>query len=401
MHKTIRRSIFAASLSAATALAAAGGAGAQGLSHAATEHANSVSSGLRGPSAVPGNGDAVFVQTDNPSGNTIDVLSEHADGRLSLCDVVPTGGLGAQAVGSAADHLASQGSLQYDPVHRLLFAVNAGSGTISVFTASGRDVHLVQVLSSGGEFPNSIAVHGNLVYVLNSGNGGEVQGYGIVGDYLVPLPGASASLGFKNTNPPYFLDGGGQVGVSPDGSELLVTTKASTSSVEVFAIGHNGQLSAMPTVTADGSNVPFAFVFSPAGQLVLAEAGPSALHTFALGPNQGLTSLSTSVGDNQTALCWVTAAAGYYFVANAGSNDISAYTVAANGTPSLVGATGVVATTDAGPIDMAVSSSGSYLYVEAGVAGAVDEFQVNSDGSLTDLGSVADLGPGIEGIAAD
>lgn len=80
---------------------------------------------------------------------------------------------------------------------------------------------------------------------------------------------------------------------------------------------------------------------------------------------------------------------------------MSAYSVAPNGTPSLVGATGIVGMTDAGPIDMAASTDGSTLYVEAGGAGAVDEFHVNAGGSLSDLGSVAGLGAGIEGIATD
>ena len=105
--------------------------------------------------------------------------------------------------------------------------------------------------------------------------------------------------------------------------------------------------------------------------------------------------------DGQKALCWITPAGGYYYAANAGNNSVSAYSVASDGTPSLVGTTGVVATTDGGPIDMAASADGSTLYVEAGAAGAVDELHVNADGSLSDLGSVAGLGTGIEGIAAD
>ncbi len=50
---------------------------------------------------------------------------------------------------------------------------------------------------------------------------------------------------------------------------------------------------------------------------------------------------------------------------------------------------------------MAASADGKYLYAEAGGAGAVDEFQVSSDGSLSPLGRVAGLGAGIEGIATD
>ncbi|MGB9111522.1 MAG: hypothetical protein WCF24_02215, partial [Acidimicrobiales bacterium] len=73
--------------------------------------------------------------------------------------------------------------------------------------------------------------------------------------------------------------------------------------------------------------------------------------------------------------------------------------VSSSGALSLVGTTGIVASTDAGPIDMAATPDGSTLYVEAGLAGAVDEFHVNGDGTLTPIASVTGLGAGIEGIA--
>ena len=326
-----------------------------------------------GSPAHPGIGQgvpSVFVQTDNPDGNQVIVLAQHHDGRLSEDAAVSTGGLGGIAAGSAADHLASQGSLTYDAEHQLLFAVNAGSGTISVLSVQQRRVRLDQVLSSGGEFPNSIAVHGNLVYIVNSGGTGSVSGFRIFGHHMVAIPGSTRSLGLANTNPPSFLDAPGQVAFSPDGSELLVTTKAASNSIDVFEVGPRGLLSTAPTVNADGTNVRFSFASTPSGQLVVAEPGPSALHTFSFGPNGTLTSLSASVSDGQSALCWLET-------------------------------TGVAATTDAGSIDLTASANGKYLYAEAGIAGAVDEFHINSDGSLSPLGDVAGLGAGIEGIAAD
>ena len=385
MYKTFRRSLAAAAVGALATLGTAATASAQ-------------------PHSIPrpfppGPGHSVFVQTDNPAGNAIDVLAEHSDGRLSLRQVVPTGGLGGQAAGSVADRLASQGSLVDDAARQLLFAVNAGSDTLSVLSTHGPKPRPLQVVSSGGAFPDSVAIHGDLVYVLDAGGAGTVTGYRLLGDRLVALPSSSRSLDLSNTTPPFFLDSPGQIGFSPDGTELVATTKGATSSLDTFAVNPSGYLSATPTVTADAGNVPFSFVDSSSGRLVVAEAGDSALHTYGFAAGGGLTSESASVPDGQKALCWIAAAGRYYYVANAASNTVSAYTLGADGTPTLVGTTGVAATTDAGPIDLAASPDGSTLYVEAGPAGAVDEFHINADGSLSDLGSVAGLGAGIEGIA--
>ncbi|HWN61285.1 MAG TPA: hypothetical protein VNO25_11540 [Streptosporangiaceae bacterium] len=340
---------------------------------------------------------AVFVQTDNPAGNQVIAFAQQPGGQLSQEQVVSTGGLGGAEAG--ANNLASQGSLTYDPGHHLLFAVNAGSDTISVLSVEGRRVRLDQVLSSGGEFPNSIAVHGNLVYVANAGGAGSVSGFSILGQHVVPIPGSARSLGLDDTNPSNFHTGPGQVIFSPNGSELLVNTKEATNSIDVFQVGPAGYLSAAPAVTPDDSSGPFAFAFTPSGQLVVAEVAIAALHTFAFGPHGTLTSLAASVPDGQVAQCWVIAADGFYYVANAGSADLSEYTVAANGTPSLVAA--VAAQTGTGSIDLTASADGKYIYAEAGAGGGtVFELRINSDGSLSPIGSVPGLGADIEGIAA-
>jgi 6-phosphogluconolactonase (cycloisomerase 2 family) len=338
----------------------------------------------------------VFVQTDNPAGNQVIAFAQQPGGQLSQKQTVPTGGLGGAEAG--ANNLASQGSLIYDPGHHLLFAVNAGSDTISVLSVDGSRVRLDQVLSSGGEFPNSIAVHGNLVYVANAGGAGSVSGFRILGQHVVPIPGSTRSLGLDDTNPSNFHDGPGQVIFSPNGSELLVNTKEATNSIDVFQVGPSGYLSAAPAVTPDDSSGPFAFAFTPSGQLVVAEVAIAALHTFAFGPHGTLTSLAASVPDGQAAQCWVIAADGFYYVANAGSADLSEYTVAADGTPALVAA--VAAKTGTGSIDLTASADGKYIYAEAAAGGGtVFELRINSDGSLSPIGSVPGLGADIEGIA--
>ena len=129
---------------------------------------------IHGRSAGTATGPAVFVQTDNTAGNQVVAYARASDGTLTLAGTYPTGGLGGQLAGSVVDHLASQGSLQYDAAQHLLVAVNAGSNSVTVFGVHGTRLHQRQIIGSGGQFPVSVAIHGNLVYVLNALRGGSV-----------------------------------------------------------------------------------------------------------------------------------------------------------------------------------------------------------------------------------
>jgi hypothetical protein len=344
-------------------------------------------------------GSVVWVQTNEPSGNSIVVYDRGSDGRLTRAGTYATGGDGGVAApGTESDHLGSQGSLVYDAASRLLFAVNAGSNSVSTFSVHGDELRLGTIVPSGGQFPASIAVHGRLVYVLNSGGAGTVQGFRIAGDRLVRIPGSARSLGLANSDPPFFLTSPGQIGFTPDGRQLLVTTKASQNTVDVFQVRANGRLSSTPVANASATPVPFAFTFTPQGRLAVGEAGASTVSTYEIQPN-GTLADPKSQPDGQVALCWITRVGTYYYVSNTGSNTLSGYTIASDGQPSLVGATGVVAATEPGPIDSTSPAGTPFLYSETG-SGTVDEFTVNTDGTLTPLGVIGNLPVGIEGIAS-
>jgi DNA-binding beta-propeller fold protein YncE len=200
-----------------------------------------------------------------------------------------------------------RGSLSYDPRHGLLYAVNAGSDTISVFAVRGDRLALRQVLGSGGTFPVSVAVHGDLVYVLNALNGGSVPGYRVLGAFLARIPGSHRGLGLDPNATPQFTTTPGQVAFTPDGTQLVVTTKGNGNDIDVFGVGFGGRLSAKPTVNAEPGTVPFAISFDPFGHLVIAEAGTNAVSTFQL--SRGSTaSLLHRTPTGQAATCWVTTA---------------------------------------------------------------------------------------------
>ncbi len=341
-------------------------------------------------------GSVVWAQTNEVAGNRIVVYDRAGDGTLSQAGTYATGGNGGVAApGAESDHLASQGSLVYDSRHSILIAVNAGSDTVTTFKVHGDRLQGRKVVASGGDFPASIAVHGRLVYVLNAGGPGIVQGYWIRGHHLRPIAGSARSLGLANGNPPNFLTSPGQVGFSPNGRKLLVTTKLSGSHVDVFHVRGDGTLSAAPVVNNSATPVPFAFTFTPQGRLADGEAGASSLTTYELN-GDGTLADPRSATDGQMALCWIVRAGGFYYVSNTASNNLSSFTVAVDGTPTLLAA--VAAPTNAGPIDLTVS--GRYLYGQTGTTGTIDEFRINGDGSLTAIGSVTGLPVGQEGIAS-
>jgi 6-phosphogluconolactonase (cycloisomerase 2 family) len=347
--------------------------------------------------ATPGErSGAVFVQTDNLAGNTIVVYDRGGDGSLHLAGSYPTDGKGGALTGAAVDFLASQGSLASDPRNNVLYAVNAGSDTLTVFGVHGDRLARRQVVSSGGSFPVSIAVHGNLLYVLNARDGGSVQGYVRVGQVLLPVPGWHRSLGLDPTLTPEFTSTPGQVAFTPDGRKLVVTTKGNGSNIDVFAVDRFGALSAQPVVNADPGQVPFAVTFDAGGHLVVAEAA-NAVATFTINAD-GTLGLVDRESTGQAATCWIVRSGSSFYASNTGSASLSGYHDDGTGTLSALGNT----STDPGTVDAAVSSDNRYLYAQTGAAGIVDAFRIGAGGSLTQVGAIVVPGAiGGEGIVAD
>ncbi len=345
---------------------------------------------------------AVFVQTNDEAGNAILVYRRGADGALRRVGRVPTGGRGGSEPGAVVDPLASQGSLTYDGRHRLLYAVNAGSDTLTVFAVHGTRLTRRQVLSTGGHLPVSVGVAREVVYVLNAGGDGSVSGYRVHGRDLARIPGSTRTLGLGNPAAPPFLSSPSQVAVTPDARDVVVATKTH-GTLMVFPLGRHGWPSRHPVVTpAPDGSVPFALDFDRGGHLLVAGAAGGAL-SYAVRDDGSLTALSGFVANGQAATCWTALARGFLFAANAGSATISSY-ADHHGVLSLLAPDGVAAATDPGPVDLAASPGGRFLYQLATGAGAVDEYRVGPRGALARIGTVTGLGVddghGAEGIAA-
>lgn len=319
------------------------------------------------------------------------------DGRLTKAGEYETGGLGGFTIGAPLDALASQGSLTY---HRgLLFAVNAGSNTVTVFRVEGTKLHKLQVIWSGGLLPVSVAARGDLVYVLNAGGEGSVQGFELHKGRLSRIEDANRSLGLHNGNPPAFGTAPAQVKIDPDSEFVLVSTKGANVMFS-YEIGRNGKLSRNPVIS-DAGNTPFGFTFDSEDSLLVTESGANAVSRFELEDDGALDQVGPSVPNGQQAPCWIQRVGDYFFVANAGSSTISSYRVTDDGKLELV--KNVAADTNGGSIDM--TTSDGFLYVQNATAGNVQGYKVHEDGSLNLVTTVEGLpkfadGIGMEGIAA-
>ena len=337
---------------------------------------------------------AVYVMDNNPEGNKVVVFDRDFRGRLKLAKAYPTGGKG---FGEDIDPLGSQGSLILSPNHHWLFAVNAGSDEISVFRVWRHKLVLIGKIYSGGDFPVSLALYHNLLYVLNAGAAGDgpnITGYNLNhrGE-LTPLPGSTRQLGSGGFH---------QVGFSPDGDALVITNgmPGGMNEIFVFGVDEDGLPDAVPTITPSAGVVPFAFIFHGPRNLLVAEAGSGAVSSYELMEDNTLEVIDASIANGNRATCWAAGTVfGTIFTANTASNNISSYKIKAyTGRLRLMKAE---AGTGNAPIDMTITRNGRFLYVLNARDGSVGAFRILTRGRLKNLGTVAGLPPLIaQGIVA-
>jgi 6-phosphogluconolactonase len=331
----------------------------------------------------------VYVDDNTVGTNTIGAFDRHADGTLTP---QPGSPFAAGGAGSGAG-LAEQGAIQITPDGRFVIAVDAGSNQISVLRILGDgSLNLVPggIVSSGGILPDSVAIHGNLVYVANSGNGGSnYTGFQLrPNGRLDPIPGSTVTLAANAAPADVLFNGTGT---------KLAGTEVGTSVIDSFTVGSDGRLTAAPDSPFPAQGLgPFGSEFRPTnpGQLFVSNAhnvgaGTGTISAYADSSNGTLSPVASSpFADQQTAPCWVeiTHDGQFLFTVNTGSGEISRYQIAPDGTLTLLGSTPVGKTGGVGAVDARLSPDGRYLYVDESRIGAVGAFAVHG-GNLTELGT--------------
>ena len=336
------------------------------------------------PSPVVGH---VYVNDNTKHANTIGAFDRHADGSLT-----PEAGSPFWAGGAGTGSgLASQGALQFSADGRFLIAVDAGSNQISVLRVHpDGSLSLVPggVVWSRGVLPDSIAVHGDLVYVANSGAGhSNYTGFRLFGGHLVPIPGSTVTLA-AGAAP-------GDVLFNDTGTKL-VGTEVGPSLIDSFTVGFGGRLTAAPGSPFPAQGLgPFGSEFRPTDpdQLFVSNAHNTApdsgtVSAFTDHRNGSLSPVDGSpFADGQMAPCWVEIShdGQFLFTVNTATGSVSTYRILANGALTLLGSTPIRGTM-IGAVDARLSTDGGFLYVDESAVGKVAAFTV-SGGSLTELGT--------------
>jgi 6-phosphogluconolactonase len=373
---------------------------------------------------------AVYVQSNDATSNEVVAFSRAEDGKLTEVGRYETGGVGSGSFEDAAQGLVlGTASGEASPIQNvdqaeLLFAANAGSGTISVFRITPTGLDLAGQVSSGGKRPVSLTVNNGLLYVLNSGeidrrlvlgpdnlldncsHGDQpsVTGFRITGaGTLTPIENSTRTLTGRGSS------GCSQVSFTPDGKTLIVTertaslpdqTKNKKGVITTFDVRFDGLLGARRAIDPSGTG-PFGFNFLKDGTLLVAEQngalanpGGGGAVSYKVGSDKSLNPVNGTIDNGQTDTCWivVTDDQKLAFAANAFSGgSITSYKVLGNGGlellhPVATAPDGQDAKNDLvqdGLTDMALSRDTKFLYQLNSLDGTLWVFKVNPDGLLS------------------
>jgi len=337
--------------------------------------------------------DRIYVQTNDAEHNEVVVFDRAGDGAIEPIGRFDTGGRG-----TGVPHLASQSSVALNDDGSLLLVANAGSDELSLFGVQDVGLRLESRASTGGSMPTSVAVHGEIAYVLNAGGEGGIAGFALAGGALEPIEGSARPLSATDADP-------AQIAFSPDGRTLVVTERG-TNAISTYTVDERGRAEGPQTIASSGAT-PYGFDFTD-GAVVVTEAfggeiGAAAASSYALREPGRLVPVSASVGDTRSEVCWaaVTKDGRFVYVTNFGDGTISSYAVGDDGSIDLLDP--VAASTrlgEKGIRDEAITGDGRFLYALDADARRVYGWSVGDDGSLTPVGDADGLPETVAGLAA-
>ncbi|MEO7765935.1 MAG: beta-propeller fold lactonase family protein, partial [Ferruginibacter sp.] len=346
-------------------------------------------SGAKRPDGKDG-GHFVFTETNASGKNAIMQFQVMDNGKLTFVGATPSGGNGA------GKGLGSQGALVLSKGHDWLYAVNAGSNSVSSFKINNDgSIALAHTEITRGLSPVSVTVYGNLLYVLNRGSD-AIHGFRIgAGGRLSHIAGSTQALSGKVVDAP-------QIAFSPDGNWIIVTEKA-TNIISTFKVQSDGSVSA-GIFTPSVGQTPFGFDFSRDRFMIVTNAvggaaGAGSATSYTIGNNGKPNNVNGAVPNGQAAPCWmaVTKFGRFGYATNTASNNISSYYVSAGGVLYLVQA--IAGNSGLSPVDIVVAANNYFVYALTPKSNTIDGFSRQMAGGLQSISSTTGIPVTATGLA--
>lgn len=327
----------------------------------------------------------------NETANMVVHMVRNADGTITAKNRAATGGVGLNGLkpGTSAvapNSLGSQNSVVTSTDKTLLFAVNGGDSSVSVFSIdqSTGDLTLKKSTKLLGSTPSSLAFRNGFLYVMFQSGANQIGAYSVQADGSLSQLSLS-NLPLTNSNPT-------QVVVSPDGNFIVVSAGTASNMIVMYPMNKDGSLGSPVTNTA-GINTPFAGAYASTNVYLSSDIMGKALASYTMN-NAGALSLIGSVVSGEAAPCWlvVTPNGKFAYVGN-GAGSVSSYSVAANGSLTLLSARaafepGVLTGVNSVSGDSWISPDGKYLYADYFGIDKVIAYSIGADGSITKLNEV-------------
>jgi 6-phosphogluconolactonase (cycloisomerase 2 family) len=331
----------------------------------------------------------VYIESNDANANSIIMYKQNTDGTLTWGGQTTSGGKGSGA------GLGSEGAIVINKEHTWLFAVNAGSNSVSSFKIKNDgSLVLKHTVSSEGTLPISVCVYNDLVFVVNSTTA-NICGFKLWGDgNLAKIDGSQKSLSDITAAP-------AQISFNPWGNGLLVTEKT-TNKISAFTIDANGVVTGSKANNSAGQT-PFGFSIARDKYMIVSNATGGTEKESSCTSYKNLylnvSDVNGTVANHQSSVCWVTTAkyGRYAYVANTGSNNLNAYFIASNGALYFLPWTKTPAGSK--PADLTISANNLFVYNINGGDHTITEFKRGVLGRLENIGTVNTIPEFAAGIA--
>ena len=355
--------------------------------------------------------------------NQIVAYARSAEGVLTQIDVYDTGGLGENIRNSGANPLASQDPLIVSKDNRFVFAVNAGSESISSFlinddfSLTPASLNVSTTGNSNAQNPVTLTIFEDTLYVANSGAFFDAEGNPAT---TLPDPrfrSASSIIGFTvnddgtltelaGSEIPNIGANAGSIEFSSDGGFLYITERRTNDIVTVEMDENQLPVGVSSRITSI-TEQPFGTDLYPTenGDILLISEGNngapglSALSSYLIEDSGDLTGISVSSGVAGDPLltgftfgCWVefveTPTGDFAYVSNTPDGVISSFAVGDEGgltvleqTAGVTGIEGDDTQNGAGVLDAEIVFP--FLYQVVNNDSRIAQFVINEDGTLT------------------